>query len=664
MKPRLSAIALVAALSLALTAIGPAPVATASVATTERVYLPPGGSVTVAGHGFGHGRGLSQWGARGAASQGIGYQRILDFYYPGTARVTQANSELRVLISGDTDNELRVRAEPGMTASDSHATNTPIDLPGDVRQWRVERRADGFWLSGFVDGRWVAWSRGPSPGFMTLKSQDGTLRLVRPDGTEREYRGALRAVPHGSAPGQRTVNLVAMESYLRSVVPAESPASWPADALRAQAVAARTYASRDRSSAPNSAWHTCDTTACQVYSGYRSFSASGALTTTHEAASTDAAIAATANQVLHYGGSLAFTQFSASNGGWTAAGSHPYQVAKADPWDAVGNPVHSWKVTVTTQTIRDAYPQVGAPRYVEVRRRTGNGDWGGRVLEAVIAGSSGSVTVSGGAFRTALGLRSDWWKVTGSTRLDSDTTADGRPDLVAAMTDGTLRTYAGTGTGTFAGWRQIGHGWSGMRLLVRANDLTGDGRSDLLAVDGAGVMWRYESNGQGGLRSAIRVGSGWDAFRFVVAPGDIDGDGASDLLAVDNSGVMWRYLGRGDGTFSARQRVGSGWGAMTAVVGGGDWTGDGRADFLARTADGRLLLYRGLGGGAFASEQIGNGWAGMRLLTTVGDWNGDSNPDILAADGAGALHLYRWTGSGFQPRQTVGNGWNAVRLLP
>ncbi len=69
---------------------------------------------------------------------------------------------------------------------------------------------------------------------------------------------------------------------------------------------------------------------------------------------------ATANQVLRYGGRLAFTQFSSSSGGWLSAGSQPYLVAKADPYDGhSSNPMHDWSTTLTRSAVQAAYPSLG-----------------------------------------------------------------------------------------------------------------------------------------------------------------------------------------------------------------------------------------------------------------------------------------------------------------
>ena len=125
--------------------------------------------------------------------------------------------------------------------------------------------------------------------------------------------------------------------------------------------------------------------------------------------SASAAIEATRGRARTVDGAPAFTQFSSSNGGWSAAGSVDYLVAQEDPYDGFdGNPVHDWSVAVTDDRIEAAWPAVGDLRTVEVLSRDGNGQWGGRVVSLRLAGSRGSVTVSGDAFRSGLGLRSTW----------------------------------------------------------------------------------------------------------------------------------------------------------------------------------------------------------------------------------------------------------------
>jgi SpoIID/LytB domain protein len=660
---------MIAALAAAVGMVGVAPTAHADVDVIERLTVPASGSITIAGRGFGHGIGLSQYGARAAGASGVSYEQILNFYYPGTSSTTQTHRQIRVMLMADTDDELRVIATSGMTMTDGNGTTRTLGFSGaSATQWRVLRNANntGMVIFGLVNGSWRLWSTsGPSPAPVTLASSGGTVRVIAPNGTRTEYRGTVRAVNDGAAPNIRSVNVVPMEDYLRSVVPSEVPATWPTQTLQAQTVAARTYASLERHNSSARQWDTCDTTACQVYKGYRTYSSSGSLVSTNEHANTNAAITATANRIRTYGGVPALTQFSASNGGWTAAGSAPYLVAKQDSWDGQGNPVHTWSTAVTSTQIRNAFPSVGTPRTITVTSRNGFGMWGGRVVSVTVAGSTGSTTISGAAFRTAFGLRSAWWKLTGSTRHDPDFTANAKPDLLARTPGGAMRVYEGTGAGGFSGTSpQIGSGWQIMRLVLRAGDMTSDGNPDVLAVTDTGTLRLYRSNGAGKFGTVSTVGTGWQSMRSVAGPGDFDGDGKADVVAIDPGGRLLLYSGRGDGTVAAGRVIGGGWEVMTALLGAGDMNGDGASDLVARHRDGRLLLYRGDGRGGFlGTDVIGTGWQVMSLMTVSGDWSGDGRPDILASRSDGVLYLYPWTGSGFQDIRPIGSGWQIYNAI-
>ena len=190
-----------------------------------------------------------------------------------------------------------------------------------------------------------------------------------------------------------------MDDYVKGVVPREMPTSWEAAAVRAQAVAARTYAAWDRAAHPTRSYHTCDTTSCQVYGGLAAEDSRG-----------NAAVDATAKQVLTYQGKPAFTQFGSSSGGWLSAGSMPYLVAKADKYDGhSGNPVHTWNTTVTRGAIQRAWPSLGTLKRVVVTQRDGHGDWYGRVERMTLDGSKANVIVTGDTFRSRFGLRSSWF---------------------------------------------------------------------------------------------------------------------------------------------------------------------------------------------------------------------------------------------------------------
>ncbi|UKA53452.1 VCBS repeat-containing protein [Arthrobacter sp. FW305-BF8] len=241
-----------------------------------------------------------------------------------------------------------------------------------------------------------------------------------------------------------------------------------------------------------------------------------------------------------------------------------------------------------------------------------------------------------------------------------DLNSDGKADLLARDSGGTLWLYPGNGRGGWLARTKVGGGWNVMNSLVGAGDLNGDRRADVLARDSAGTLWVYPGNGRGGWLARIRVGAGWNVMNSIIGPGDVNGDGKSDVLARDTAGTLWAYPGNGRGGWLARIRVGGGWNAMTAVVGPGDLTGDRKADILARDASGILWVYRGNGRGGFASRtSTGAGWNAMGSIAGRGDFNGDGRTDALAIDAAGVLWLYRGNGAGnWLGRTSMGAGWN------
>ncbi|MDH2413718.1 SpoIID/LytB domain-containing protein [Nocardioides sp. CER19] len=397
---RTSTLAMVVATAL----LGPAALPGAASARTAEpaVAVPEGGALHLTGHGYGHGRGMSQYGAEGAARQGLTSAQIIGFYYPGTT-IARATGKISVRIGADTTTDTVVAANSRLVARVVGKPSQSWSLPSlrrDATRWRLKPVAGG---------RTVLAYQVPGHSWARAKVLDGTaeffaggapITLYVPGGSAA-YRGALRNAPAGDT-DRDTVNVVGLENYVRGVVAREMPSGWSAAALQAQAVAARTYAAYDRAHAPASrSYQTCDSTSCQVYGGVAA-----------ETRATDAAVAATNGQVVTYAGQLAFTQFSSSSGGWTVRGSVPYQAAKADPYDAwAGNRVHDWTATVTAAQVQAAWPSIGTLTGVQVLDRDGNGDWGGRIGALRLTGSKGAVTVDGTDFRMRLGLRSTWLKL-------------------------------------------------------------------------------------------------------------------------------------------------------------------------------------------------------------------------------------------------------------
>lgn len=375
--------------------------ATATQAAAESVVdtTAAATNITLAGKGFGHGRGMSQYGAQGQALAGRTATQILDFYYPGTTSTT-TSGYVRVLLTADTSPGIIVKPATGLRALDM-GTGTIVTLPQwtSVVYWHLAPYGDhGSTLNYFstVNGTWTRWKT-----FTGMGQFDGAAvtGLVLPSGTVVTYRGALRMADRAGTDVD-TLNVLQLEVYLRGVVPKEAITTWRPAALQAQAVAARTYAARKRQAPAGTDYDLCDTTSCQVYGGAAA-----------EVASTNSAIAAVSGRIRTYNNNPIDAQFSSSNGGYTTpVAGVPYLPAKADLYDDDVNPNANWTVTMTTAT---AGARLGVGNLTELRvlTRNGYGTWGGRVLSVRATGTTATKTFTGEGARFALGIKSAWFRV-------------------------------------------------------------------------------------------------------------------------------------------------------------------------------------------------------------------------------------------------------------
>jgi stage II sporulation protein D len=208
---------------------------------------------------------------------------------------------------------------------------------------------------------------------------------------QRGYRGRLLVAVKGST--LQAINHVDLESYLPSVVGSEMPASWPKAALRAQAVAARTYALRQRSfSQP---FDVSATVASQVYKGVEA-----------ETPATRDAVASTRGEVLMYGGSLVNAVFHSSSGGSTENSGDlwsqqlPYLVSVPDVDQ--DSPVSRWQQRLEPFALTKAFGEIGGATRIEILATTSSG----RVRQARVIGPGGTLVLTGPELRSRLGLRS------------------------------------------------------------------------------------------------------------------------------------------------------------------------------------------------------------------------------------------------------------------
>jgi SpoIID/LytB domain protein len=278
----------------------------------------PAGSVRFCGHGWGHGVGLGQWGAKGMALAGLNYRFIDQHFYTGTswASLDTANAPIHVGVLWGTATYRVVPSGPAQLVAGGRVANV---APGQTI------------------------SLAPSGGVQKIIPTSAGTRLTvyGPSGRYHAYRGSIVAQPSGGL--LYIINVLPIEDYLRGL--GEVPSSWPLEAIKAQIVAARCYALTHMGS--TSLYDVDDTTQYQVYRGIDS-----------ESGSQNAAVDQTRGQVLMFNGRVIEAFFSASDGGHTAnvsdvfggsLATYPYLRGVLDPWDIVA-PRHTWYTGIYSYT--------------------------------------------------------------------------------------------------------------------------------------------------------------------------------------------------------------------------------------------------------------------------------------------------------------------------
>jgi stage II sporulation protein D len=393
-------------------------------------------SFVIKGAGFGHGIGLSQYGADGYAQHGFDYKTIVGHYYQGTGLATVSPAPtIRVL--------LQSASAPSFTGA-TDASGRNLD---PAKTYSVVRAGTGS-----VTLR--------SPAGRKLATFDGTLRVtghapLRLNGLagngvrSGRYRGALE-FRAGLFGGVSAINALGLEDYVRGVVSAESPASWPAAALEAQAVVARSYAITTDAGSAGDGFTAYPDTRSQMYRGVAA-----------EYASTQSAVSATRGQVVTYGGKPVVTYFFSTSGGKTenvensfiGALPRPWLRGVTDPFDSV-SPRHRWgpyRMTLAQAGAKLSGLVKGHFRSIKVLER----GFSPRVVRAQVVGTGGRTNVSGVALRQRFGLYDTWAYYTTITTKKQTTT--GAPATPA--TDGAAQgdpTTGGTAPTAPAGTARAG----------------------------------------------------------------------------------------------------------------------------------------------------------------------------------------------------------------
>ncbi|HWI22206.1 MAG TPA: SpoIID/LytB domain-containing protein [Baekduia sp.] len=365
---------------LALLAVAGAALTAASAPSAQ--------ALTIKGRGFGHGIGMSQYGAYGQAKAGIGYQQILKHYYTGTTLQTVSPSpNVRVLLQRTRTVRFTGAASVAGTALSPTESYSAVVSGAEI----VIRDASG-----------AVVARGAAPlEIAPPAGQPFTLKGQAIQGLSNGlYRGTLQLRFAGKTVS--AINSIDLENYVRGVISAESPASWPADALRAQAVTARTYAITTSAGAAQGFDQWPDTRS-QMYRGVAA-----------EKPTTDAATAATAGQVVALNGKPVTTFFFSTSGGYTENNEFSFLAAKPlnwlravnDPYD-VASPRHKWTIKLTRKQLNKKlrrYLKGGRFKRIKVTQRGVSP----RVVTANVIGTRGTTPVTGAQLRAALGLYDTW----------------------------------------------------------------------------------------------------------------------------------------------------------------------------------------------------------------------------------------------------------------
>jgi stage II sporulation protein D len=358
--------------------------AASASAQPEPVDTTPGEAVFVlSGRGWGHGVGMSQYGAHGMAQAGYSYTKILAHYYSGTTIGKAPTKEVRVLLAEGRRAVTIASAAPYRIVDASgkrfKMTGEPVTLRADLVLPGTKPPAEALPP--------LVVSAGKAP-----LSFDGKL-----------FRGKLELAPQSSF--LRVVNQVPLEAYLQGVVAGEVPHQWHTEALKAQAVAARSYALA--TVVKGKPFDLYSDVRSQVYLGVAG-----------EKPRTTAAVRATAGEVVLYGGRIATTYYFSTSGGRTASAadvfgfSVPYLVGRPDPWDKA-SPYHSWGPVLVGARALQAKLDLDE----RVLDATGVRTPSGRLRSVVVATSAGATSLPASALRTALALRSTWMTI-GVLRLD------------------------------------------------------------------------------------------------------------------------------------------------------------------------------------------------------------------------------------------------------
>jgi stage II sporulation protein D len=391
----------------------PSPTASPTPTPTPGTTVPVSGSITFHGRGWGHGVGLSQYGARGRALAGQTAEQILAHYYQGATFGTM-----------DPAMPIRVLVLSGWGAT----ATAPLTVYGRVTHWTIDGieatfpvgakltvtpvvvGTDAVWRATVTSAEGTVLHDGPAGTALSVRAgAAGTLELSSKPSAYDVFRGVLNVSLSSTTSTASVVNTLGIDEYLRGVVPAEVSSTWPTETLKAQTVAARSYAAY-RLRSTSWTFDVYDDTRSQVYRGYLV-----------EKATTNAVIAAAPGAVMYSEGKYVNALFHSAGGGATehnenvfvsstgARTSSPVSYLRGSSdrapdgsaYDAA-SPYATWKTNTYTITqvsgwfAADSRTNVGTLTALDLSHRGVSG----RLYRVILIGTAGTKTVSADVFRS------------------------------------------------------------------------------------------------------------------------------------------------------------------------------------------------------------------------------------------------------------------------
>src|SRR4051794_22244063 len=342
---------------------------------------------TIRGAGFGHGIGLSQYGAYGYAAHGASSSGIVLHYYKGTHLGNMAGRTIRVLLQ-----------QGNGTVWISGATRAGNHKLDSTKSYRLMRKG--------IDSVELRTARGKRiatmGGVVSVASSSGSFvlggRAINGLSGGR-YRGKLE-VRAGTFGGLTAVNALSLDDYIKGVIVGEMPTSWPQQALEAQAIVARSYALT--TDAGGAVFDQYPDTRSQMYYGM-----------SRETSGTNQAVQSTSGQIVMYGDGVATTYYFSTSGGrteniensWPGTAPVPYLKSVDDPYDNL-SPRHRWRFVWSKSTLDKKLGSFvkGKLKMVKVTKRGVSP----RIVDAQVLGTRGTVDVTGPQLRSRLGLYDTW----------------------------------------------------------------------------------------------------------------------------------------------------------------------------------------------------------------------------------------------------------------